>query len=1365
MFLTTLTLQAIVRQREPAEGVGVLEQRAFFESRNAMKNIQFSGFDLGLDRRELLQGKIFFTIDQAEEKHWVQFNERGPRRILEFYCPTCEETTVESPCLPHWIAYLYLWQALHEDELSPAALADFSRALREHLGTQKSMRQKQGMITDADVPSDTYLESISLIFEQSPVLGPGTLEDHLPESLSRYTPEAGGDGNDLLAPTAWNMPEVFRKKLVAYSGYYLHEVNEQIRMSSVVAYNFSHGVQVSAKDILRHPLYKKVPAELLPRTRKGSDPASASDSVWERWPLANVRGGIFFSQNLRDLEAIMQNLLAEIALQLRQKKIKVFLQSSLQEQKALSLEQIEFDSSRELTWRVDFSEKKSLEAEIKLISREKSTFFFFENFALDPKAGLILPLDWFREWKELREKVQAVQPPEAISAHLASVQGVHLASDSMPRIDLIGEHAIRRLLAYLRSRLLPVHIVGDSRTLKPERSYIEIHLNEAGHFDLCLGARVSTTEHSEKDLIRRGWTPHLVRYLKALSEGVTYLAGQEARDIAGRSRRKRDWDLKLLKHLGILQYLTLEALSVHFEGHMLDGKVVGKEHLFSALENKIQNLLVSHSGEILAREAPLRELCSLAVVKHLEDFLVSIFKTLPEKEFFYSEQGEVILQGAVEKEFRLLFEILRMMALYSNGEVFKKSRTSLLARIWSGDLEQDPDLQKGSFFLPSFASLSTGTKGISQLHEALEIFQPLIPAGFKIFFKDQPLQELDEDDFRVDFNVATNSTGNVFNWFELNPRFFLLGQEINPEQVGSFGQGGVVEYQGKMYLVPRQQMPSLKRLENFWLKLQKGKQESKTKKWAEKVYQMPRNQTLELLALRASGYAIRGDEEWKKLCDFYDQLGTQSRELNLPPSTHADLKPYQRVGIQWLQDLYQLKMGALLADDMGLGKTLQTLAFLDDLRAKKEMQQVLVIVPSSLIFNWQSEIEKFTPELPLAVFSGREKENIGRALESKKDLVVICTYGLLMEHESFFSQYHWKILIFDEAQNLKNITTKRTSSARTLQAQFKICLTGTPMENHYGEFYSLVDLLVPGSLGKIEDFRRQFVNSENISRESIEDLKLKIKPLMLRRTKKEILDQLPEKQETKVSIAFEDVQREIYRDIALAYNQKVQESIATEGEARVQLQMLTAILRLRQACSDPAALPNVTYDKVPPKLEALQDSLGEIVESGESALVFTQFLQTLEHTEKLMKQAGIPAYVLHGGIPTKQRQKILADFNAEKGGAVLIMTLKTGGVGLNLTKASYVFHIEPWWNPSVENQATDRAHRLGQSKAVQVFRYIMHESLEEKIEVLKSRKDQKFVSLFGTNANSMENEKDLGGDVGPGTGALSKADFDILLGV
>ncbi|MGZ3745134.1 MAG: DEAD/DEAH box helicase, partial [Pseudobdellovibrionaceae bacterium] len=710
------------------------------------------------------------------------------------------------------------------------------------------------------------------------------------------------------------------------------------------------------------------------------------------------------------------------------------------------------------------------------------------------------------------------------------------------------------------------------------------------------------------------------------------------------------------------------------------------------------------------------------------------------------------------REFRLIYELLKEMALSSGGESFKKSRTPFLAKVCGIKFPESlKDSATAPFHFPS------GEDKKSLLSRTLESLQALVPHNFKIYFKGQSIQELKEDEFHVDFMLQSMGEGGaeLFNWFELNPKFFLHGEEVDPAQLLSLGSGGVLEYQGKLFLIPSKQVPSLRRLEHFWLKLQKGKMETQKKKREEAVYQLPRSQTLELLALRASGVEIRGDEEWQKLCDFYDKLGTLNHGRTHLAPAKSILKPYQVTGVQWLQDLYSLRLGALLADEMGLGKTLQTLSFLEGLYEKKEMGQVLIVMPSSLIFNWQSEIEKFTPELPVSVFSNREKDAIGKRLEAKEEMLVLITYGLLLEHGEFINQYRWKVLIFDEAQNLKNLTAKRTSVARSITAQFRICLTGTPMENHYGEFYSLVDLLVPGSLGKVESFRQQFVNTEMVSQEEMEDLKLKVKPLLLRRTKKEILSQLPEKQESMVSIAFEDQQKEIYRDIALSYNQKVQETIQENAgraeAASVQLQMLTALLRLRQACSDPAGLPQVRYEKVPPKLSTLLDSVRAIIESGESVLVFTQFLQTLEHTEKLLKLAEIPVFTLHGGVPTPQRQKILSEFDKRVGGAVLAMTLKTGGVGLNLTKASYVFHLEPWWNPSVEEQATARAHRMGQSKPVQIFRYIMHESLEEKIESLKVRKDRKFQALF----SNTEKETELG----DGWSALSKQDFDLLLGI
>ena len=268
-------------------------------------------------------------------------------------------------------------------------------------------------------------------------------------------------------------------------------------------------------------------------------------------------------------------------------------------------------------------------------------------------------------------------------------------------------------------------------------------------------------------------------------------------------------------------------------------------------------------------------------------------------------------------------------------------------------------------------------------------------------------------------------------------------------------------------------------------------------------------------------------------------------------------------------------------------------------------------------------------------------------------------------------------------------------------------------------------------------------------------LKAKIRPLVLRRTKKEILKELPEKTVSIMKIPFTEEQRKIYRDVALSWNQKIKDTIQDVGQAKSQMIMLTALLRLRQVCSNPASIPGVTYTEEPPKVTLLKESVKSITDSGESAIVFTQFIPTLERIISAMKSLKIPVYSIDGRMSKQKREESLVEFNNLEKGAVLCMTLKTGGVGLNLTKASYVFHMEPWWNPAVENQATDRVHRIGQENHVQVYRYLMEESVEEKIEFLKEKKSSHFNALF----QDMETEK----DIKKSSSSLSQEDFEFLL--
>tara|TARA_B110001454_G_scaffold218046_1_gene244903 strand:- start:11478 stop:14861 length:3384 start_codon:yes stop_codon:yes gene_type:complete len=1125
------------------------------------------------------------------------------------------------------------------------------------------------------------------------------------------------------------MPEVFVRRLSAYSKYEFVIVNQLYRMVEMIRYNFSNGAQVSAKEILRMSLHKLIPEEFLPQLKSSH---WHHDQISMRpWPLTQTESG----PEVRPTEEIIQSLLNRIITGHRQKRLKVLLQTHSQSSKILPLQVIELETENELDWRVDFEDRKRFKTEFKIVSLRHRRFYFYDSYAFEPENGVVVVHPWRMEFSQLQERLAAISDSLILDASIG-----------MPTFELSSELKTKEIIKYLRSRALPVKISGDSHTVEAQRSQTEVRFSDNGHFIVQHEARVP----GQKSISRSGWSQRSAHYLMCLSQGLPYALETQARDMASTDSFQREWDLALLKHLGILQYIFLETLSVHFEKTLLDGTPLANDAVFPAIQEKIKLLLTSSQDGELTESTTLADLVSRSVLACFDRFVDQIQVDINQGESFYSESGEVIMDGVLQREFRLIYELLKRLALTSQGGCFKKVRVPLLSRISSGSFETESTVSQAKFYFPE-----------TSLGGALEIIQYIVPFGFKIFLNDQPIHELADSDLDINFKIADRMDQSQINWFELSPKFFLMGQEIDPSNILRLGSGGVIEYENKLYLVPQKQIPSLRLLEDFWKTLQKSKMES-TRRGRDTYYQLPRSQTLFLLALRKAGVPFQGDSEWQALCDFYDRLGETTRILELPSTIKADLKPYQKTGVQWLQDLYKLKLGALLADDMGLGKTLQTLTFLENLRSKGEMGTVLVVLPSSLVFNWRSEIEKFTPEIPVAIFSNDTRENIAALVAKKKEKLVLITYGMMLEHSEVISRHTWNIVIFDEAQNIKNINSKRTNAARSLNARFKIALTGTPMENHFGEFYSLIDLLVPGSLGPLEDFRRGYVNSPVIDYELIQNLKLKIKPLVLRRAKKEILDQLPPKQETVVKIAFEEEQKDIYRNVALSFNRRIHEVMAVQGVAEVQLEMFTALLRLRQVCSDPAALPDVKYEKVPPKLETLMDSVKEIVESGESVLVFTQFLQTLEHTEKLLSDAGIPVMTIHGGISTSKRQKIISEFSQSSKGMVLLMTLKTGGVGLNLTKASYVFHIEPWWNPAVENQATDRAHRMGQTKAVQVFKYIMHESLEEKIEILKDRKDQKFQSLF-TDLETTDGKEKETAELASGPRSLSKEDFEQLI--
>jgi superfamily II DNA or RNA helicase len=835
-------------------------------------------------------------------------------------------------------------------------------------------------------------------------------------------------------------------------------------------------------------------------------------------------------------------------------------------------------------------------------------------------------------------------------------------------------------------------------------------------------------------------------------------------------RAQRQNESKLMKHTGIFMILLHSTLEWKLRQEAL-GK--SKSVFYEELWQKITLLLAPRSEGL--RPESIDELISTKIKKVAVDFIENLLDLMdPDYETVLVLNNRIVFaKGVILEQAKALFFWIHQVASFTKGDLFTKSSSKYLPAEWFVDDELTPSLPPLDHYVlvdDVVEARTVGVRSYSTRHRESQYQLPLsawarLPQNYPeidVQLDGRPLEHLGPNEFQVNFELSqgeSDSGQQRIDWFDLNPKYFLNGKEISEIQARKLTFEGVLEYQGRFYVLDNENFPSQRALEIFWNRLQFNQQKSSKQKQAQEgEVSSQKHHVLELLALRRMGISFQGPKEWEEICEYYDRLSQPRGQLDLGNKLNQTLKPYQLAGVQWLWDLFQLRIGGILADDMGLGKTAQALSFLQYGYHKKAIKKVLVIVPVSLTFNWVAESEKFTPDLNVSVFEPKDTETL-------KANVVVCTYSLLSLHHKLFEKEVFDVVIFDEAQYLKNIGTNRFKSSEHIKAKFKIALTGTPIENNLAELYALFHLVAPGLLGSRQDFQRHYVKPEELPEESVEFLRAKLKPLILRRRKQDLSLELPDKTENQIYVEFSKKQKELYRNTALSWSQKVNEAIHQKGASQSKLYMLTALLRLRQVCSDPAALPAVTYKEVPPKIEILIDMLEEITQEGHSAIVFTQFMSTFGRLRDLLKKHNIKSFEMHGGTPRKDREVLLKDFSAETSekGSVLLMTLKTGGVGLNLTKASYVFHLEPWWNPAVENQATDRVHRLGQSKNVTVYRLIMRESVEEKVEMLKKRKAQLFNNLFGDDYFSLESVDESSGAEKAGATTITKEDFDVLI--
>ena len=430
------------------------------------------------------------------------------------------------------------------------------------------------------------------------------------------------------------------------------------------------------------------------------------------------------------------------------------------------------------------------------------------------------------------------------------------------------------------------------------------------------------------------------------------------------------------------------------------------------------------------------------------------------------------------------------------------------------------------------------------------------------------------------------------------------------------------------------------------------------------------------------------------------------KTFEVPAQLEATLRPYQQEGFQWLCRLAEWGAGACLADDMGLGKTVQTIAFLIQ---KAQEGASLVVAPASVVPNWRNEIQRFAP--CLNVYHLSEYYDRRKVIdEAAQGDVLLATYGLMVPLQEITVQKKWNVVCLDEAHNIKNRGTKTSAACMQLQAQHRLILTGTPVQNHLGELWNLFQFINPGLLGSYEQFNQKFIQPIETYQEAERQQQLQalVGPFMLRRTKQAVVKELPEKTEITLTVELTDDEMAFYEVIRREAEQKFKE----EGD-QLTINTLAELTRLRRTACSPE-LTDPTWTGGSSKVDAFMELVQNIVEGGHSVLVFSQFTSFLTIVSQELKKAPLPYLYLDGSVPIKQREQLVNEFQKGKS-PIFLISLKAGGVGLNLTAANYVIHLDPWWNPAIEQQATDRAYRIGQTQAVTVYHLVSHHTIEEKI--------------------------------------------------
>lgn len=711
----------------------------------------------------------------------------------------------------------------------------------------------------------------------------------------------------------------------------------------------------------------------------------------------------------------------------------------------------------------------------------------------------------------------------------------------------------------------------------------------------------------------------------------------------------------------------------------------------------------SREKEILTELIP--KLKELAFVNISKDIKENIISAAPEFIFYFDREGKEVKIDLHVKyediEFNIFFPPEDKVIYRDN-----KKEQEIIEFI----KELGFDKVKGSFYFFRDESLlfEVLKYDIEQFNRRGKVFYSENFKGIKKFKNDDiqgKIRPGRNDYLEFDFKVGNLSNDEIYEIYyklKTNPKFFRLksGEFIDLENIML-----------KEYINLIGSTISKKDIKDNIALIKRGRADYFQKIMKEKELRF-----------------IKGKNELKKITSKLQNLDKIS--FPLPKDINATLRGYQEIGYNWFKTLDYLEFGGVLADEMGLGKTIQAISFISSEKNKK----TLIVAPTSLIYNWENEFNKFTPFIKVAVMSGDKQKRENTLNHFNEYDVFITTYNLLRRDIELYKDLQFDFMIIDEAQYIKNSKSKNAEVCKKINSKRRFALTGTPIENSLMELWSIFDFIMPGYLFDEQEFETRYHRRLQEDEVLLKEVQRLTKPFILRRLKKDVIKELPDKITKKIDVVMSDEQQRVYASYAEAAKKVIQEEIQDRGFGRSKLKILSFITRLRQLCLDPKMILN-DYTGESCKVEALIEILHQSIDSGHKVLVFSQFTSALKIIKERLIKENITFSYLDGGTKTLKRVEMVDEFNNGTN-EVFLISLKAGGTGLNLTSADVVIHFDPWWNPAVEDQATDRAHRIGQESVVEVIKLISKGTIEERIIQLQDSKRELISTILSDELSS-----------------------------